>query len=387
MNTDVLVVGLGAMGSATLYQLARRGVKAIGIDRYHPPHVYGSTHGETRITRQAIGEGEAYVPFVLRSHQIWRELEATTGQELFLACGGLILSGETGKATHHSKPEFLKRTIQAAQKFGIEHELLNTAQMAQRFPQLGLHDQERGYWEPGAGLVYPERCIEAQLGQARALGATLRMGEKVVQVTPAKDGVTVRTDQQTYHAGKVIVSAGPWVAELLGEPVAKAVKIFRQVLFWFEAQQPELYAPERFPIFIWTHGEQEGQHFYGFPDVGSGVKVATEQDWVTTAPDSVERDVAEAEIVQMFEGHAKGRLKGLQNKLLKSATCLYTSTPDGDFILDQHPDSECILIASPCSGHGFKHSAAVGEAMAEWSLEGRTRFDLTTFAISRFAQT
>lgn len=385
MNADVLVVGLGAMGSAALYQLARRGAKAVGVDRFRPPHVYGSSHGETRITRQAIGEGEAYVPFVLRSHQIWRELEAISGRELFMACGGLILSGKTGKATHHSKPEFLNRTIRAAQAFGIEHELLDTAQIAERFPQLGLRDEERGYWEPGAGLVYPERCVEVQLEQALGLGAAVRTGERVLRVAAEKDGVTVQTDLATHHADRVIVSAGPWVAELLGEPLTRAVRVYRQVLFWFEAERPEQYAPGRFPIFIWTHGEYDGQHFYGFPDVGSGVKIATEQDQVSTSPDTAERTVADAEAERMFEAHARGRLLGLKGRPHQSATCLYTSTPDGDFILDRHPDSERVLIASPCSGHGFKHSAAVGEAMAAWAMAGAAPLELSPFGLSRFA--
>ncbi len=388
MNTaDVIVVGLGAMGSASVYQLAKRGAKVIGIDRYAPPHMYGSTHGETRITRQAIGEGQAYVPFVLRSHQIWRELEAQTGESLLLQCGGLILSRAEGQALHHHKPEFLGRTIEAAQKFGIEHEVLNAAQVMERFPQFGLEGDETGYFEPGAGLVYPERCVEVQLEQAKRLGAELRTGEKVLKLEATPNGAIVQTDQETYHADKVIVSAGSWVGELLGEPVAKLMRIYRQVLFWFEPEDAEAYSPERFPIFIWAHDSSSDGHFYGFPVVSKGVKVAAEQDVITTPPDQVERAVTIAETAQMYNHHVKGCLKGLSPNCIKSATCLYTSTPDGDFVLDFHPDSQRIIVASPCSGHGFKHSAAIGEAMAELALQGQSQFDLSAFRLERFSGT
>lgn len=379
LSADVVVVGLGAMGSASLYQLAKRGARVIGIDRYVPPHVYGSSHGETRITRQAIGEGAAYVPLVLRSHQIWQELEAQTGESLLLACGGLILSGEVGETLHHGKPQFLQRTLQAAQQFGIAHEVLDATRIGDRFPQFGLTGSEIGYYEPGAGLVYPERCVQVQLEQARHLGARVQTGEKAHKISLLPDGVQVETDQARYHAAKAVVSAGAWAGELLGEPFARVLRVYRQVLFWLEAHDPQAYSPERFPIFIWMFGSAEGEHFYGFPQVSQGVKVATEQSLVSTHPDQVERQISEAEAQAMFARYVQGRLKGLGSVSLKAATCLYTSTADGDFILDHHPDSERILVASPCSGHGFKHSAAVGEAMAELALYGRSQFDLTPF--------
>lgn len=380
-SADVVVVGLGAMGSAALYQLARRGARVIGLDQHRPPHTYGSSHGETRITRQAIGEGVAYVPLVLRSHQIWRELEAQTGASLFLACGGLILSSPVGEALHHGKPQFLQRTIQAAQQFGIPHELLDAAQIEARFPQFGLKGDETGYYEPGAGLLYPERCIQVQLELAQRLGASVHTGERVQRLIPQADGVQVETDKNRYAAAKVVVSAGAWAADLLSGPFARVLRVYRQVLFWLEAQNPQAYAPGRFPIFIWMFGSGEGEHFYGFPQVTQGVKVATEQSRVSTHPDRVERAVLEAEIQAFLERYVQGRLRGLGPACLRSATCLYTSTADGDFILDRHPDSERILVASPCSGHGFKHSAAVGAIMAELALEGQSALDITPFRL------
>ena len=171
---DTIVVGLGAIGSACLYQLAKRGQRVLGVDRYHPPHSYGSSHGETRITRQAIGEGEAYVPLVLRSHQIWRALEAETGLSLLETCGALILGDPDGAACHHGKTDFIRRTILAAERFGIAHEVLDAAAIQDRFPQFQLTGRETAYFEPGGGYVHPERCIEAQLAMARRHGAVLQ---------------------------------------------------------------------------------------------------------------------------------------------------------------------------------------------------------------------
>ena len=163
------------------------------------------------------------------------------------------------------------------------------------------------------------------------------------------------------------------------------LRVYRQVLFWLEAQNPQAYRPEHFPVFIWIFGNAQGEHFYGLPQVSQGVKLATEQSRVSTHPDQVERQVSEAETQSFLSRYVRGRLKGLGPGCLRSATCLYTSTPDGDFILDHHPDSERILVASPCSGHGFKHSAAIGEAMAELALHGRSRFDLTAFRLAQRA--
>ncbi|GIW33652.1 MAG: sarcosine oxidase [Meiothermus sp.] len=308
-------------------------------------------------------------------------LEAQTGASLFWACGGLILSGQVGEALHHGKPQFLERTLEAARQFGIAHEVLDAAQIQERFPQFILQGDETGYFEPGAGLLYPERCVQVQLEQAQRLGAAVYAGETVRRIVPLNDGVEVETDQTRYRAAKVVVGAGAWAAQLLGEPLAQVLRVYRQVLFWLEAPDPQAYQPERFPIFIWMFGSAEGEHFYGFPQVSQGVKVATEQAHTPTHPDQVERQVSEAETRAFLTRYVQGRLKGLGPNCLKSATCLYTSTVDGDFILDFHPDSERILVASPCSGHGFKHSAAVGEALAELALHGRSPFDLAPFRL------
>ncbi len=205
-TADVVVVGLGAMGAATLHALARSGVRAVGIDRYHPPHDLGSTHGESRITRLAVGEGTAYAPLVRRSHEIWREIEAETGEQLMLQTGGLIIgSGEPG-ALVHGHADFVGRTIAVAEQHAIAHEALDADAIARRFPQLGLRGDERACYEPSAGLVFPERCVAAQLRLAERCGATLRLGERVLLVQAAGSGVVVTTDRGALHTGRVLAA-------------------------------------------------------------------------------------------------------------------------------------------------------------------------------------
>jgi len=382
---DVIVVGLGAMGSASLYQLARRGADVIGIDRFHPPHDQGSSHGESRITRQAIGEGEEYVPFVLRSHEIWRELEAETGDHLLFQVGGLLMSRESGSARHHGQGDFVGRSIAAARRFGIAHEILRAPEIQHRFPPFRLVGDEVGYYEPGAGYVRPERCVAAQLDRARAHGADMRTSEVVLSIEPHAADVEVVTDKERYAAARVIVTAGAWAPELLGGEFAKRLSVYRQVLYWFAPDEPAAFAPAAFPIFIWIHGAATTDHFHGFPMVSEGVKLAREQFAETTDPRHVPRDVSPAEIADMYATHIRGRLSGISDRCLRAETCLYTATPDSRFVIDRHPDSDRILVASPCSGHGFKHSAAIGEALAEQALAGKSHLDLTSFALRRFS--
>jgi sarcosine oxidase len=385
ITADVVVVGLGAMGSACLDQLARRGAGVVGIDRFAPPHDRGSSHGESRITRQAIAEGDEYVPFVLRSHEIWRQLEADSGQTLFLPVGALFLGRPGDAARHHGQADFVGRTAAVARRHGIAHELLTTAQVQARFPQFRLVGDEVAYWEPGAGLLRPERCIAVQLERARALGATVRTGETVVAVVPDAAGVRVETDRATYAADRAVVAAGAWLPGLLGGAVGKRLTVHRQVLCWFAAREPAAFAPGRFPVFIWIHGGAAADLFYGFPILGDGVKLATEQFVEATDPDRVARAVSPAEIGRLYAQHVRDRLPGVSDRCVRTATCLYTTAPDWGFVIDHHPDSDRIVVASPCSGHGFKHSPAIGEAIAERLTTGTSRLDLAPFRLARLA--
>lgn len=365
---DTVVVGLGAMGSACLLQLARRGQRVLGLDRYDPPHAWGSSHGGTRLTRCAVGEGEAYVPLVTRSHEIWRELEAETGAELLTQCGMLILDGASGTASYHGKGDFLGRTVAAAERFAIPHEVLDAAGVMRRFPQFRLRGGEVGYFEPGGGFIRPEACVEAQLSLARRHGAVVRTGTRVARIERDGEGVCVVTETgDRCHAAEAVLAAGAWSAGFAGA-LAPHLAVTRQVFHWFEPSDPAAFAPDRFPPFIWVHGDGPEDSFYGFPILPGerGMKVGTEQVFLTTPdPDQLRREVATQEAEALFRDHLHGRLPGLSPRALHSIACLYTNTPDGDFLIARAPENERVLLVSACSGHGFKHSAGLGEAVAQ----------------------
>lgn len=381
---DAAVVGLGAAGSAALYQLARRGLKAVGIDRFDPPHEQGSSHGDTRITRLALGEGPQYAPLVRRSHEIWRELEAATGRTLLRQVGALIYGSTKSRAAAHGAKDFLETTIKVAQNHGIDHEVMDAAVMRERFPQFRFGGDELGYFERGAGLVHPAECIAAQLEMARRLGAEIRTNESLVKWKPHQGGVALTTDRGLLQAEKMILCAGAWIPGLVPELREKA-RVFRQVLFWFEPDGPhEWFTPDRMPVYIRVPDFKTAM-FYGFPAMngpGGGMKLAGEQFERACDPNEMDVEVS-AEETEAIHQLASPHLR-ITPRCVRSVACKYTVTEDFDFIIDRHPSSDRVWLASPCSGHGFKHSAAVGEALAEWSIEGATRFDLSAFAIGRF---
>jgi sarcosine oxidase len=382
---DAIVLGLGAVGSASAYQLAKRGARVLGIDRFSPPHSLGSSHGDTRITRKAIGEGDAYVPLVLRSYELWREIEAETGASLMTVTGGLWISSSARQAETHVA-NFFDNTIAAARRFGIAHETLDAAQIRSRFPQFDVRANETGYYEPDAGFLRPEACVRAQLQLAAKHGAQIHTGERVEDFSQAGGMVTVRTDRQQYRARQLIVAAGPWVRTLLPPDQARLFAVTRQVLYWFDMNAPaEQFTAPRFPVFIWELQERR-YVIYGFPAIdgpAGGVKVATEQYAVTNEADALQHEVSDAERRVMHEQLVGPYLHGLGTKCVKAVACMYTATSDFHFVIDRLPDAAKVIVASPCSGHGFKHSAAVGEGIAQLVMDGKSRFDFSPFAFSR----
>lgn len=385
VTADVVVVGLGAVGSATLHRLAKRGVKAIGIDRFDPPHDQGSTHGDTRITRLAVAEGAAYVPLVRRSHELWRELEEETGETLMMQIGGLII-GEGDGAPSHGQAGFLGSTVAIANAHGIAHEVLDSAEIRHRYPQFLVRDEERGFFEPTAGILFPERAITVQLRLARALGAVVRPNEQMLSIEPCGSGVAVITDKGRIEAGRVVLTAGAWLPQLAGGRLRDIATIHRQTLLWFDPDEPALYTPERCPIFIWMYGAQADDYLYGFPVLPGtiGVKSATEHYGpVSIDPNAVERDVPASESQGIYDRHLAGRLRGLSDRLIKSATCLYTVTPDAGFVIDRLREDGTVIAASACSGHGFKHSPGLGEHLAERATEAVPAMH-DAFALARF---
>ena len=386
MTYDTIVIGLGAMGAATLLQLARRGQRVLGLDRWDPPHAWGSTHGDTRITRCAIGEGEQYVPLVLRSHEIWREIEAETGDQLLNQCGAMILAPAGNTAIVHGKPGFVRSTIAAAERYAIPHEVLDADETMRRFPQFRLRGDELVYYEAVGGYVRPEACVGAQLALARRHGAEVRPFTQVTSVTRDGTGVRVATAGEGFHAAEAVLSAGAWSPGLAGRAMAPHMAVTRQVLHWFPPADPAAFAPGRCPVYIWTYGNRPEEGFYGFPvpPGTEGVKIAMEQYLATVAdPDHLQREVTPEEAAHMHAAHLEQRIPGLRPQPLRSVVCPYTMTPDGDFLVQRLPDNDRVVLVSACSGHGFKHSAGLGEAVAEMVAGGADVPRLAGFAAGR----
>lgn len=386
LRADVAVVGLGAMGAAVLYQLARRGVDVVGIDRYVPPHEWGSSHGETRITRCAVGEGIDYVPFALASHRIWHELEGLTGETLLDTCGCLIMASSDRAAIHHGKTDFVGRSIDSARAAGIAHEVIDGEEAMRRFPQIEHAEGARGYFEPSGGYVHPERCIAAQLTLAHSGGARI-VRAQVESVFQNAGVVRIVTGGEIIEAQRVVVAAGAWTATLMGAPFDRLLTVSRQVLHWFPVDDAS-YAPGRFPTLIWMHGDTTEDYFYAFPSIdGTGLlKAATEQYGIATTAETVDREVAPAEAAALYRMHLAQRLGNVGAQAAKSAACLYTVTPDSGFIIDRHPEMDRVSVISACSGHGFKHSAGIGEAMAKELCGEATAPWPEAFRLARFSQ-
>jgi sarcosine oxidase len=383
MDADVIVVGLGAVGSAAAWQLARRGARVLGLDRFVPPHDRGSSHGLTRVTREAVGEGEAYVPLVRRSHQIWHELEEALADERdgpLMMRTGVLYIGPAG-----SDEAFVARTQAVARRHGVPHEALTAAELRRRWPMFRAGDDETAVFEPGAGVVFPERCIAAQLLMARRAGAVLRGDTPVERVARSASGLAVHTSAGVFHAPQLLLAAGAWMPGLLadaGIAWTNELRVLRQTLHWLVPDEPARFAPAACPTFIWTRGHRYEDTFYGMPmlDGVPGVKVGTEQFEQGTEPGALKREVDEAETADLVDRLVQPRLQGLSGQAVKRGACLYTMTPDGRFRVDTPAAWPGLTLVSACSGHGFKHSAALGEALAERLLKGRSTLDLSPFA-------
>lgn len=384
---DLVVVGLGAMGSAVAYQTAGRTSRVLGIDLYAPPHAYGSSHGDTRITRVAIGEGDAYVPLARRSHELWRELESATGAAVLRPVGLLIMSATSRRIGSHGTADFVAATVGAAQRHGIEHETLATDEITGRFPQFRLESEHRGYFEPGAGFVLADVAVQLQLAEAERRGAEIHRNERVLDLRPGANTVRVTTDRDVYEAAVVVLAVGPWVRSFVEPQIARRFTIYRQVMWWFEIEgDPDLARPPRMPAFIWEFGADQEDLVYGVPaidGVDGGMKVGTEQYRSGWDPEAALGLVTEAERAGMYERCVRDRILGLGPRAVRRAACLYTVTPDHHFVIDRHPEHPGVVIVAACSGHGFKHSAAIGEAVAQLATGSDPAIDLRAFAFKR----
>lgn len=396
---DVIVVGSGLFGSSAFYNAAKissqmmsrstlfKRPAILGIEQFQPNHTQGSSHGESRITRVATGEGPEYVQLAKRSHEIWREIEKNTRYgSLCHLTGGLIISSDKQKGQYHGSTEgFLQQTRACASKFNIEHQNLSAQDLRYRFPQFKVDDHESGYLETKTmGYIRPDMCIKAQLDLARLYGAELHTGETVLDFTrTAANKIIVNArdsngQMNKYETKKLILTAGSWTPNLLKAKQVTDLKVYRQTLFWFEiAKESQAnYAVGKFPPFIWAGGPKG--NMYGFPMVeGNFIKIGAETFIKDTTPCSVNRTVTDDEVTAMYENHIKPNFIGITPNCLKKATCLYTVAPGHRFMIDYLPNFDnCVIVVSACSGHGAKHSAAVGEAVAQLSLLGNASIDV-----------
>jgi sarcosine oxidase len=368
---DVAVIGLGAMGSAALHQLSRRGLRVLGVDRFSPGHDRGSSHGETRIIRLGYFEHPSYVPLLRRTYALWRELEAAAKLPLVHTTGIVEIGPPAG--------ELVAGTLAAARLHGLPHETLDAAATMRRFPAFRIPSDFVGVVQPDGGFVAVEPSIAAQIALAEAAGAQVRTGVTVHSIAPHRDSVRLSTSGGDVEAAKAIIAAGPWVKALVPELPLRAT---RQVFAWFAPSDPALFAPDRFPVFLLE--SRHGIH-YGFPRHGNpGVKIAKHHHRDETVdPDRVERTVAAADEA-LIRAALVEHIPMLNGAMLAAKTCLYTVAPDHDFIIDRLPHAPNVIVASPCSGHGFKFAPVIGEILTELAMDGETRHDIHRFRLARF---
>ncbi|HEY2860149.1 MAG TPA: N-methyl-L-tryptophan oxidase [Terracidiphilus sp.] len=375
MALDVIVLGLGAMGSAAAYHLASRGARVLGIEQFTSPHEKGSSHGGSRIIRQAYFESADYIPLVLRAYELWRRLEADAGVRLLNITGGLTLGAVEG--------ELVGRTMAAARAHGIPFEALEGADLRRRFPAVSPLAGDVGVLEPHAGYLLPEECIRAHLAMAARAGAGLRFEEKVLKWEAATAGVKVKTSRATYEAGHVVIAAGPWANEALADVFP--LRVTRQVMAWIAPRGGEgPFLPERFPVWL-AEDPEGGAPAYGVPAIdgdGGGVKAAIHGSEDVCTPDSVDREIHEADLKRIVE-KVRLRMPALDADVLRAKTCMYTMTPDENFVIGAHPRFENCTVACGFSGHGFKFAPVLGEVLADLAMTGFTKLPLGIFDPAR----
>lgn len=361
---DVVIVGLGAVGSATLYQLSGTGRKILGIDRFDPPHTLGSSHGETRITRLAVGEVAEYVSLARRSHEIWKELEGKTGDQIYFPVGGILMDSGIQPWGKHGAKGFFERTLSYAKQFNVRHEAFDSAQLKKRYSHFELPESGEAYFEYEAGFLKPELAIETQLTLAKENGAEILTNSPVLDIQKIPGGgIKLILEGKEISAEKVLISAGGWVKDFLTEDEKREFKICRQVLHWIEISSDQW---KNHPVFMWGFGPAPEDFIYGFPSLdGETVKMATESFVETSHPDILNREVSPEEQKRFWEEKVNGKISGLKSNILKSMVCFYTVTEDAKFVIRPIGGMEEVLMVSACSGHGFKHSAALGELLKD----------------------
>jgi sarcosine oxidase len=374
-NYDAIVVGVGGMGSAACYQLAKRGMRVLGLERFDIPHDKGSSHGATRIIRLAYYEHPAYVMLLKRAYELWDEIERRAGEILLVKTGSLDISREN---------EFVfQGSLASCIEFGLDHEVLPGRSINQRFPGYQLPDDLMGLFQPDGGFLLPERAIVAFVNAAMESGAVIQAREKVLDWELVGDHLKIKTDKGVYEADRLIFTGGAWMGQLL--PLLEILAIpERQVLAWLQPLQHRVFTPDRFPVFNMM--VDEGR-FYGFPVYSiPGFKFGKyhhldesgEVDVLDLEP-TWEDEVLLRDFADRYFPQAAGPTMSLKG-------CLFTNSPDEHFIIDRHPDTEQVCFAAGFSGHGFKFASMIGEVMADLAEKGETRHDISLFRLDRFSK-
>lgn len=371
---DAVVVGVGGIGSATTYHLADRGLDVLGLERYDVPHDMGSSHGVTRIIRKPQYEDPAYVPLVRRAYGLWRDLEDLTGRDLLSITGG-IDAGPPGS-------DVVEGSLTSCAEHDIDHEVLSAGEVNDRFPGYDLPETHRAVYQPDGGYLVPEQCIIAHVEAAQRAGATVRAREPMREFATLPDGgVRVTTSKGTEEADRLIVTAGAWTPRLV--PRLRGIAVpERQVLAWLQPRSPAAFDPARFPVFV--HETDDG-HYYGFPrhDV-PGFKFGKFNHLEETVdPDAMDRE-PRPDDERLLRAYAERYFPDGAGPTMKLATCMFTNTPDGHFILDRLPDTPRVTVGAGFSGHGFKFASAIGEVLADIAVDAETDHDVDPFRLGRF---
>ncbi len=368
---DVVVVGVGGMGSATLYHLARRGARVCGVEQFTPGHHLGSSHGETRIIRKAYFEHPDYLPLLERAYQLWREWETESGERLFVE-NGLLLAGEENS-------EVIRGLEACYAAHDLPHERLSGRDAKSRFPQFSIPDDFVAYYDPVAGFLYVERCVLQLVRLARAAGAEIFTGEKVVRWSSVKNGLHVRTTRKEIRTKKLIITAGAWSTELL-KRLHLPLEVWRKVVLWYDSPNISDYRLGVFPTF---YVETEAGGFYGFPAVDElGVKIGEHVQARLTEPERIARELlpGDEDPTRRF---IEQTFPGFQPKRTRFSVCMYTMTPDHNFVIDSCPGEPDVLFAAGFSGHGFKFAPVVGEVLADLALTGATGHPVAFLGLDR----
>lgn len=370
---DVVVVGVGGMGSAATYHLARRGLDVLGIEQYDVPHSKGSSHGSTRIVRLVQHEGPEYVPLARRALDLYRELEATTGRDLLTTTGSV----------HAGAPEtdMVEDAAASCDAHGVPYERLSAAEVNERFPGYDLPASFEAVFQPDGGFVDCERTVVAHVAAAHAEGATVRARERVRDWHETADGVRVVTDKGRYAADHLVVTAGAWAGGLLPDLAVDLTPV-RRVIAWLQPERPERFTPETFPVFSVRDTDESG---YGFPvyDVPGFKFGRSPGNPKVVDPDDFDPEPSHAE-EELLRRFASRYFPDGAGPTLRLATCMLTESPDGDFLLGRLPGHDSVTVAAGFTGHGFKFTSAVGEALADFAVDGDTDLPVDPHRIERF---